>query len=225
MTASRPRRTIVLLPLLLAAAGCTGDYVPDYREVYPVRVQLQSTALPLAFAPARAELPSDQAVRLDAFVADYRQHGSGSLAVTANPSGAGDTLARARADAVGRHIRAEGVPAAAIVTQLRESTTRPGEVIVSYEQAKVEVPECGDWSKNTAIDSTNTASVNFGCSTQRYIGLMTADPADLLRPRAAEPHDGQRTVDVIQKYRAGRQTGAQPPAGQSTSGSSFSVGP
>jgi pilus assembly protein CpaD len=224
MTASRPRRTTLLLPLLLAAAGCTGDYVPDYRELYPVRVQLQPTALPVAFPPGRAELAPEEAARLDTFLAQYRHHGTGPVVVTANPSGAGDTLARVRAEVVKQRTIADGVPPAAIETQLRESATRLGEVIVSYEQATVALPECGDWSKTTAIDSTNTASANFGCSTQRYIGLMTADPADLVRPRAAEPHDSQRTVDVIQKYRAGRQTGAQAPAGASTSSSSYSVG-
>jgi pilus assembly protein CpaD len=224
MTASRPRRTTLVLPLLLAVAGCAGDYVPDYRQLHPVRVQLQPTALPVAFPPGRAELPPEQAARLDTFLAQYRQHGSGPVVVTANPNGADETLARVRAEVVRQRAVADGVPPAAIETQLRESATRLGEVIVSYEQATVAVPECGDWSKNPTIDSTNTANANFGCSTQRYIGLMTADPADLVRPRAAEPRDPQRTVDVIQKYRAGRQTGAQAPAGASTSSSSYSVG-
>jgi pilus assembly protein CpaD len=223
MTVIRPRRSLLVLPLLLATVGC-GDAVPDYRELYPVRVQLQSTALPVAFAPGRAEFAPDQAARLGAFLAEYRRHGTGPVVVTANPSGAGDTLAGIRAEAVVQRAIAEGVPPAAIETRLRESAVRPGEVTVSYEQAKAEVPECGDWSKNTEADSTNTPASNFGCSTQRYLGLMTADPADLVRPRPAEPHDAQRTVDVIQKYRTGRQTGAQAPAAASMTGSSFSAG-
>ena len=224
MTAIRICRTTLLMPVVLALAGCVGDYVPDYRELYPVRVQFQATALPVAFPPARAEFSPDEAARLDAFLTEYRQYGRGPVAVVANATGVGDSLARIRAEAVAQRAIAAGVPPAVIETRLRESATRPGEVIVSFEQAKVEIPECGDWSKNTAIDSTNTTASNFGCATQRYIGLMAADPADLVRPHAAEPRDAQRTVDVIQKYRAGRQTGAQEPAAASSVGSSFSAG-
>jgi pilus assembly protein CpaD len=213
------RRVVLLAPFLLAA--CYGDYVPDYRELYPIRVQMQPAALPVAFAPGRTELGGAESARLDAFLADYRSGNRSPLILTANPTGVGDDVARTRARSIERRALAVGVSPAALQTRLLAGAARSDEVIVSYERAVAVVPECGDWSKNTAMDATNTTGSNFGCSTQRYLGLQAADPADLVHPRAAAGRDGQRTVDVMQKYRTGKQTGAQAPA-QSTQ--SFSTG-
>jgi pilus assembly protein CpaD len=217
------RRAVLLAPLLAGLAGCYGDYVGDYRERYPIRVQTRPAALPLAFPPGRTELGDMEAARLDSFLADFRTSNSARLAVVANPTGAGDDLARGRARTIEKRALEAGVPASALQTQLLPSPSRPGGVVVSYERSVVEVPECGDWSKNSAIDATNSGSTNFGCATQRYLGLQAADPNDLLRARASDGHDGQRTADVMQKYRTGKQTGAQTPTGQSMS-QSFGTG-
>jgi pilus assembly protein CpaD len=215
---------MLVLAGALLLAGCYGEYVQDYRELYPIRVQTQTAALPVAFAASRTEPGSEQLARLDAFLADFRARGGSKLFITANPAGIGEAVARDRARTVERRAVALGISPAAIETRLLESPSRPGEAIVSYEQSTVQVPECGDWSKNTAVDGTNSAGSNFGCATQRYIGLMAADPADLVRPREYEGHDGQRTVDVMQKYRTGRQTGAAPPVGQPATSQSFGTG-
>jgi pilus assembly protein CpaD len=216
-------RKTVLLVLGLTLAGCYGDYVGDYRELYPVRVRFQPAALPLAFVDGRAEVSLDQQARLDDFLAGYRNERSGNLVITANPSGAGDALASARAQTVYRRALAAGVPPSAIDAQLRDSDSRPGEVMVSYQRAVVEVPSCGDWSKNTAIDATNTPGSNFGCSLQRDLALQASDPADLVRARAAADRDPQRSADIMQKYRTGKQTGAPQPVGWTFS-NSFAAG-
>ena len=216
-------RKPLYLMLGLALAGCYGEYVPDYRELYPVRVRLQPAALPLAFSANRTEISTDQVARLNDFLAGYRAEPRGTLVITANPTGAGDALARARAQAVQRQAVAAGIAPSAIEAHLRDSDSRPGEVMVSYERAIVEVPSCGDWSKNTAWDATNTTGVNFGCATQRNLGLQASDPADLVRARVAGEHDSQRADDVMQKYRTGKQGGAQQPVGWSFS-NSFAAG-
>ena len=178
-------RKPLYLMLGLALAGCYGEYVPDYRELYPVRVRLQPAALPLAFPANRTEISTAQAVQ--------------------------------------RQAVAAGIAPSDIEAHQRDSDSRPGEVMVSYERAIVEVPSCGDWSKNTAWDATNTTGVNFGCATQRNLGLQASDPADLVRARVAGEHDSQRADDVMQKYRTGKQGGAQQPVGWSFS-NSFAAG-
>ena len=215
------RRGALAVSLVIALAGCHGDYVPDYRELYPIRVVAEPAALPVMFEPGRAELSAPEAARLDAFVAGYRANRSGPLTITGSPVSGGNELAVARARAVERRALAAGVAPGAVQRRLAAAAL-PAKVIVSYEHTVAEVPECGDWTKNTAADTTNTLSSNFGCATQRYIGLQAADPADLLRARADDGHDGQRTADVMQKFRTGRQTGSQAPAGAAM-GSSFSV--
>ena len=46
----------------------------------------------------------------------------------------------------------------------------------------------------------------MGCSLQRSLGLMVANPADLVTPRAVDLHDTQRSNLVVQLYRAGKAT-------------------
>ena len=55
---------------------------------------------------------------------------------------------------------------------------------VSYLRYVAEPPQCGDWSTNLAYEPMNLPYPNFGCATQRNLGVMVANPADLLGPRS-----------------------------------------
>lgn len=79
----------------------------------------------------------------------------------------------------------------------------------------VTTPRCPNWSKPSHRDPLNQPSSNFGCSTTANLGLMVADPADLVRGRRLGPADGTAMMQALQRYRAGR---IKQPASQSTSG-------
>jgi len=86
----------------------------------------------------------------------------------------------------------------------------PGAVTVSYQRYTVAVPNCGDWSASARVDHQNLAHSNFGCSQQRNIGLMAADPADLVRMREPQSTDAQNANRVMQKFRTGQSPAAVP---------------
>ncbi len=77
---------------------------------------------------------------------------------------------------------------------------------MSYETFMVSLPECRDWSTEPSHDPTNAAHADFGCSVQRDIGLVLANPADLAEPRARGPRDAIRSNVIVQRYRAGEVT-------------------
>ncbi len=76
-------------------------------------------------------------------------------------------------------------------------------------------PRCPNWAKPSTRDPLNQAASNFGCATTVNLGLMVADPADLVRGRALGPADGAASALSIQRYRAGRVLEA---IGQDTGG-------
>jgi pilus assembly protein CpaD len=70
-----------------------------------------------------------------------------------------------------------------------------------------EGPECGnDWSENLARNPKNFNYPDFGCSQQRNLAAMIANPADLLGPRTEGPRDSNRRDDVYGKYVSGKVT-------------------
>jgi glycosyltransferase involved in cell wall biosynthesis len=63
-----------------------------------------------------------------------------------------------------------------------------------------------DWSRQSGTDFANLPHSNFGCATQTNLGLMVAEPRDLVRGRPLAPADGVREAEAIARYRAGDTT-------------------
>jgi len=62
-------------------------------------------------------------------------------------------------------------------------------------------PQCGDWSQPSTDNYGNTNMPNFGCTSQARLGLMVANPRDLITGvTSAGPDTGQAT-QAIRTYR------------------------
>lgn len=78
-------------------------------------------------------------------------------------------------------------------------------VEIVLERYLVTPPACPDWSRRSGIDYANQPHTNFGCATETNLGLMIADPRDLVRGRNLGPADGVHQADGIIRYREGEQ--------------------
>jgi pilus biogenesis lipoprotein CpaD len=78
-------------------------------------------------------------------------------------------------------------------------------VEIVLERYLVSTPACPDWSRKSGLDYTNQPHSNFGCATETNLGLMIADPRDLLRGRDLSPADGIHQAEGIVRYRQGEQ--------------------
>ncbi|HZA66602.1 MAG TPA: CpaD family pilus assembly lipoprotein [Geminicoccaceae bacterium] len=76
-------------------------------------------------------------------------------------------------------------------------------VEVVLERYLVTLPACPDWSRETGTDFDNLPLSNFGCATQANLGLMIAEPKDLVRGRPLAPADGIQQAEGIARYRKG----------------------
>ena len=78
-------------------------------------------------------------------------------------------------------------------------------VDIVLERYLVTPPACPDWSRHTGVDYANKPHTNFGCATETNLGLMIADPRDLVSGRRLGPADGIHQADGIIRYREGEQ--------------------
>jgi len=65
-------------------------------------------------------------------------------------------------------------------------------------------PECPDWRKPADLrDYTNTPSSNLGCATVTNLGLMVADPHDLIEGRDYGGPDTEQASTAVETFRKG----------------------
>ncbi|MGH6898572.1 MAG: CpaD family pilus assembly lipoprotein [Geminicoccaceae bacterium] len=126
------------------------------------------------------ELASRRAERVNAFL---EEAGYGDLAVTATALG-------------------EAVPAAPSTGPAAWQLNRRVEVVL--ERYLVTLPACPDWSRESGTDFDNLPLSNLGCATQTNLGLMIAEPKDLVRGRPLGPADGIQQAEGIVRYRTGK---------------------
>jgi pilus assembly protein CpaD len=127
-------------------------------------------------------------------------------------------LAARRAESVRRFLDDQGVGAVGVrqIAYGERAPAAPGSTAEAWQQnRRVEVvieryvvvlPPCPDWSRQSGTDFANLPHSNFGCATQTNLGLMVAEPRDLVRGRPLAPADGVREAEAIARYRAGETT-------------------
>jgi len=81
--------------------------------------------------------------------------------------------------------------------------------IVTVGRYTVTLPACPNWSESLAVEFTNAFSSYYGCANATNLGLMVANPADLVSGRTLAPADGQPAVAAVQRYMTDRVK--QPP--------------
>jgi pilus assembly protein CpaD len=197
---------------LMAAGSCSvtpdrspGAAMPDPTVNHPILVEPSYRSLKVDFAPDHGGLTPAAAAQLDGFVADYRDRGTGSIAISAP---ANDSAQGAIAFFAG-HINRMGIARDKILVATHDAPNGDMRVEVNYVSYQARTTkDCGDWSDNLALTYRNDTPRNFGCAVQKNIAAMVADPRDLLGPRAMGESDGSRSVTIMGKYEQGEITSA-----------------
>jgi pilus assembly protein CpaD len=85
-----------------------------------------------------------------------------------------------------------------------EAWGRNRRVELVLERYLVTLPACPDWSRRSGLDFDNQPLSNLGCATTTNLGLMVADPKDLVRGRPLDRADGVQQAEAIVRYRTGK---------------------
>ena len=177
---------------------------------HPIVLDTAPKSVRLSFSAADAGLMPDDAARFDAFVAQYKSDGTGTVSVTA-PSG---PTAQQTLSYFGERLAAAGIPRSRIMVGTREDGD--WRVELRYVGVTAHAANCGDWSTQQASDTaSNLPMANLGCAVQHNIAAQIENPRDLEEPRALGPSDAMRRATVMSAYEKGTPTAATKNADQS----------
>jgi len=193
---------------ILVAGSCSvsgdGAISEDGARNHPITVEPRYRELKVQFAGGADGLNAEDAAKFDAFLADYRVHGNGSLGISV-PGGA---PSRAAITFFGERAAATGISRDKILVSTHDVANGDTRVDVSYIAYTAHTQACGDWSENEAFTLDNRTPSNFGCSVQQNIAVMVADPRDLLGPGGMGPGDTARRAAILEHYEKGEVTQA-----------------
>ncbi len=175
------RALFVLLPAVLALSACEAPKrSADYRVNHPIKVEIETVSLALTLPGAGRTWSFEEEKALAAFAEDYLRRGRGGLAIkVGNDAGS--------AQKVRDLLMNEGILNKEMAFEGSEALSGPS-VLMKFTAAKSVVPKCGQWQSGATYNWSNRVQGNFGCATQRNIGLMVADPMDLEK---AQPMSGK----------------------------------
>ena len=83
-----------------------------------------------------------------------------------------------RIEELASHIRKSGLTYGGVSTL--GAAPAPGEITLYVERHMVIPPNCGFWRVETSTNRKNNASEHYGCATTANLGLMVANPRDLI---------------------------------------------
>lgn len=202
-------REIVIWPVIAVAvslSACSSS-VENWEEVRPQRqpeVQFVDHHHTVQFSGGSTRLSRGEAQRLNAFLAQAGTETGNMVAVSPRldsaTSSARANAAMSRANAVSRYLRARGLDPSIVAT-----TAVPGGsgtlVDVLVRQYLVSLPECPDWTDRPGWNFGNLTSSNWGCATAVNLGVMVADPGDLVHGAGGQPASAELLAMSIERYR------------------------
>ena len=201
---------------LLLAAACTTADMPYHRDAphpetaadnHPIGAEQMIATLTLEGDGSSRALSAREIGKVYAFADGFIRQGRGRLMITVSAGAGDESVSLARGKQAALHAIKFGLAAEEVI--LRAETTGEREtdlVVLSFETYVVQLPTCGDWSKENTHDASNTLFSNFGCAAQRNAGLIIANPGDLAAPQPNTAHDAARVDDITTKYRNGTVT-------------------
>ena len=183
---------LVVLSLTFGLAACAAEYSKSEAPA-ELRVDGADTRRELAFTAGSAHLSPGELRKIDGWVLGGSIRPADRVEISAaGPPG----LAEQRAAAISRELLRYGV-----VTQTVARDTVPANhAIVSIGRYAVTLPTCPNWSQSPAADFSNAYSSYYGCAAATNLGVMVANPADLVSGRPLSETGAQVTSNAMQRY-------------------------
>ncbi len=196
----------------------------DVAEPRKPRADLVQYGHDVGFAAGEARLTNGQRRRLDTFL-DRLNAGYGDrLYVVAGPARKGEPkdaavrVAERRRQAVTAYLELRKLQVLPLRIEFGIDAPFRGAVKVIMRRYVVTLPGCPDWSGRPGLSYDNTPSSNFGCATATNLGLMVADPGDIVAGRDPGLMDGEFVARSIERYRKGETTPLTGDAASTASG-------
>lgn len=112
-----------------------------------------------------------------------------------------------------------GVPPGAVeAARHRGDRYESSAVRLSFERPVAIPPSCGTWPEDLGPNRERVNFTDFGCSTQRSVAVMAANPRDLMGPQPELPRSSERRSVHWSEYTKSGGGGAAAPASTAPAG-------
>ncbi len=212
MHSQHPGFVTLALPLLVAAAlmtsGCTPQSARWSEAESPKanKIDFVTTSHEVHFARGAAATSKAEVKSLSDFLHNAPLSYGSQVTLDAGPS-TGNVkaaqLAARRLAAVTAVLRQMQVHATVASRPTVDGALSHDGVIVTVGRYVVTPPACPDRQKIDTDDFANTEASNYGCASATNLGLMVANPADLLHGEPAGAADGTFAARGVEQYRSG----------------------
>ena len=217
----RPLYFLAILAVVGAVAGCRShsaalhtSSIPktSWTDRHPVTLAGDTVRHDVLVGPHLRKLTKKEKDRLEVYLNGYLDNGAGALLVRV-PEGTVNEAASLQALGEIQEVIWRAAVDQAVINYTGYTPVAnpdaPYPIVFTYQVYETVLPECGYITDNLAGSAANKPSDNFGCSSQRNLGAMVANPSDLRSPRHRTPADRQRRSTVFEKYRRGEDTSTQ----------------
>ena len=215
-------RLLAVSALAVTLTGCKhneggeqvlGWSMVDPAQRHPIMVTQSPTNLDVEVSRGKPGLAPEQRAAVIDFMRRYKRESTTGKLVVSAPGGAPNEVAAVQAAGIVKGLaRSEGIGWNEIQVEpysAEEGNPQPP-LRLSFVRHAAEAPECGRFPANLAEEPRNLPYANFGCSTQRNLAAMVANPQDLLGPRTEQRSRSAERRDVItEKWIKGDSTGSK----------------
>jgi pilus assembly protein CpaD len=216
-------RTLPVIAVLLAAAaglsacaaGPGGKATPNPAlqvanpgALFPLKVEEAKDQIALAIHADGLSTAQGEALKA---LAGRRSEARGGVVTVSLPEGADAAVAGRMDGAIEATLGQLGVPVTRAAYRTEDAKAP---ILVSYAYDKADIPACGKHWQDLTKTKDNTVQSNFGCAVNANMAAMIANPSDIRAPRAEDGASAERRVTVLEKYEAGKPTGAESAQGQ-----------
>lgn len=210
-TSRSPRRrlgtaTPAALAVGLLLAACSADPIhPEAAGIEKVNsIEWHVHNHDVQFGWGTAEPAPGELGRLASFLSPYDERSGAYVFVDPGAAVAGQELSLRRMARIRTVLESRGFSLRQLPTDPagRPATAADPRVLTVFVgEYVVTPPDCPDTRKQTSADFTNTGASDFGCASATMLGMMVANPADLVIGRDPGPADAERAVLGMQRYR------------------------
>lgn len=206
------KRYAYLAAGLFLMTGCDAMMLPtqdmqghDPREYYarnPIenKIEMRHALYTARYAAGQDKLSSAALDELMQAFSDVSPDAAQSVKIHLSPAQFKNTVRR---DNLAKFFRNLGYDRRAVRFE-SSSSVKSTEAEIDITYASVVPPRCPDWRMSPTTTHSNTRHGNIGCASAVNLGLMVADPRDLVRGEGVISPDGERNSIVIRRYREGR---------------------
>jgi len=187
----------------------------DYRLRHPITITEADHTLEVFVGSSRGEINAVQRAEVLAFAQSWKHQATGGVVVdlpvgTSNERAAAEVMRTIRSLLVAGGVPPNGV----LVRGYHPPAINLATIRITYPRIAAQAGPCGIWPEDIGPSMNrdyfeNQPVYNAGCATQRNLGAMVDNPADLVQPRAETSAYEMRRTTVVEKYRSGSATATQ----------------